>query len=147
MKGRKTEFDLNIVPIVDCLTILLTFMLASGAFISIGVLELGIASSSSAATTAGQKDGEPVHFRVEVYPDRSVVLQVSGQQRDYQKIEALDQKVSLTRLNSLLEGWKKRYNQVNSAMLLSHPEVDYKDVVQVLETIKRTHNEVALGSL
>jgi biopolymer transport protein ExbD len=37
--GKKSrEFDLNLAPIIDCLTVLITFLLASAAFLAIGQL-------------------------------------------------------------------------------------------------------------
>jgi biopolymer transport protein ExbD len=37
------DVELNLAPIIDCLTVLITFMLISASFLSIGILEASVA--------------------------------------------------------------------------------------------------------
>lgn len=43
------DVELNLAPIIDCLTVLITFMLISASFLSIGILEASVASPNSNA--------------------------------------------------------------------------------------------------
>ena len=45
------DFELNLAPIIDCFTVLITFLLAGSAWISVGFLEAGIAASGADVQT------------------------------------------------------------------------------------------------
>ena len=53
------EVDLNITPIIDCFTVLITFLLASASFLSIGFFETNTPGSAS-DPTQGEPDTEVV---------------------------------------------------------------------------------------
>jgi biopolymer transport protein ExbD len=44
--GSSGEVDLNLAPILDCLTVLVAFLLASASFLSLSALETGVAAAS-----------------------------------------------------------------------------------------------------
>jgi biopolymer transport protein ExbD len=46
-KGASQDFDLNLAPIIDCITVLIAFILISTSFISIGLLDAGIATETA----------------------------------------------------------------------------------------------------
>jgi biopolymer transport protein ExbD len=43
--GNSQDADINLAPIIDCFTVLIAFMLVSASFLSIGVLDAGIAAA------------------------------------------------------------------------------------------------------
>ena len=68
------DFDLNLAPIIDCMTVLITFMLASASFLSIGILDAGVAAAGATAVTdqasaAGEHRGRN-RKRVELHHPR-----------------------------------------------------------------------------
>ena len=38
-RGGSLDFELNLAPIIDCLVVLITFMLASASFLSISIFD------------------------------------------------------------------------------------------------------------
>ena len=53
--GVELDFDLNLAPIIDCFTVLITFLLISASYISINIIEASVASvevSSEPSTAA-----------------------------------------------------------------------------------------------
>src|SRR4051812_14599722 len=47
--GSGQDIDLNIAPIIDCFTVLITYLLVSASFLSLAVLEVGVAASGDMA--------------------------------------------------------------------------------------------------
>jgi biopolymer transport protein ExbD len=43
---QETDFELNITPIVDCFTVLITFLLMSASAIALGVYQVGLTSTA-----------------------------------------------------------------------------------------------------
>ena len=46
------DFDLNLAPIIDCFTVLITYLLVSASFISLNSLDVGIAATGDTAAAA-----------------------------------------------------------------------------------------------
>ena len=138
MSHRKSGmFELNIVPIIDCLTILVTFMLASGVFISIGLLDVGV--SASGAALAAVDGNPPIDIQVELRADKTFKLKVNGRENREQPIANLEQ------LSTELKAIRKRWDTVKAVTLISYKELAFQDVVKSMETIRKTHSEVMLG--
>jgi biopolymer transport protein ExbD len=71
------DFDLNLAPIIDCFTVLITYLLVSASFISLVVLDVGVAAVGPADS------GKPVaippyNLMVELDAKRTVTLKVTG---------------------------------------------------------------------
>jgi len=142
---QSTEFELNLAPIIDCLTVLITFLLASASFLSIGLLDAGVAAGGDSAK------GEPpaVQIRVELNKDQSYRIEVSGKMNQKITIPAKDSKWDRTRLESELGTLKKRWPEVSAATVAAasnaEDSIEYKDVVQTMDTARKTHPAVLLG--
>jgi biopolymer transport protein TolR len=139
---RKTEFDLNIVPIVDCLTILLTFMLASGAFFSLGVLEIGVAGPSSASA---EKKEFPIDLTLELNAGKSMTLAVSGKMRKRIPLAAFEGQWNFSKLTEELTKFAEEYPEVKSVNLLANQDLEYHEIVKAMEATKKSHPDVLLG--
>src|SRR4051794_30235096 len=106
--GGGQEFDLNLAPIIDCFTVLITFMLVSASFLSIGILDAGVAAPSSAAANPNDK---PPALLVQVNIDRDQImeLKVSGKLTRTVKLSAVEGKPDYGSLNRELASLKTKY--------------------------------------
>src|SRR5215210_1780969 len=73
--GNSQDVELNLASIIDCFTVLIAFMLASASFLSIGILDAGVAAAGT--TSAG---GEPpaVNITIELTKEQAFQFKVSG---------------------------------------------------------------------
>lgn len=130
-------FELNIVPIIDCLTILVTFMLASGVFVSIGLLDVGVSASGAALASV---DGDPpIDIQVELRPDKTFTLKVNGKEHREVSIPSVEA------LNAELKSVQVRWASVKAVTLIPNKQLPFQVVVKGMETIRKTHPEVMLG--
>ncbi len=139
---RKTEFDLNIVPIVDCLTILLTFMLASGAFFSLGVLEIGVAGPSS--STEEKKD-PTIELSLEMHASKGMTLAVTGKMRKRIPLPAVENQWNFPKLIEELGRFAVEFPEVKGVSLIANQDLEYQEIVKAMEATKRSHPDVLLG--
>src|ERR1051325_9357420 len=79
------DVDLNLAPIIDCFTVLITYLLVSASFISLSIFDVGISASGEAAP--GQ--APPV-------PPLSVILQLKVSKGIDLKVSGGPQNVNLT---------------------------------------------------
>src|SRR3954469_12585388 len=74
-KHQSQDFELNITSIIDTFTVLITFMLASASFLSIGIFDAGISAGGDAATATKPPS---VNVEVALGHDHSFVVKLSG---------------------------------------------------------------------
>src|SRR3954454_525427 len=83
------DFELNLASIIDCFTVLIAFMLASASFLSIGILDAGVA----AAGPQTKSDKPPsVNLTVELSQNQKFTLKLAGKSHAKTPIPGVDGK-------------------------------------------------------
>jgi len=142
--GGGQDFDINLAPIIDCFTVLITFMLVSASFLSIGIMDAGVAVPSSAQIANPDKPPS-VLVQVELKQGSAMELKVSGKVSRNLKLEARDGKADFPTLSRELASLKQQYPDTDSLVLSAQDEIEYKNVVQAMEEIRKTVPGVLLG--
>ncbi|MDR3607395.1 MAG: biopolymer transporter ExbD [Oligoflexia bacterium] len=145
------DFELNLAPIIDCLTVLITFMLASATFLSIGILDAGVAAGGSAAAT--EQAPPPVNLTIELGHDKNFVLKVTGKENRVIPIAQTTKGVPAgtaanydyeTLLQQLAQV-EAKWPTVKAITLSADNSVEYEDVVRAMDSIRKTIPVVLLG--
>lgn len=134
--GQSQDFDLNIAPIIDCFTVLITFLLVSAAFLSVGFFDAGI---SAAGATAKSEKPPSVTYTLEVQPGNVLKLGVTG--RETRNLTLKDSEELTTQLKSL----KAKYPDVASLTLSADNKVTYSEVILIMERVRKVLPNVLLG--
>ena len=139
-QNSSQEVELNITPIIDCFTVLITFMLASASFLSIGFLE--VSTPGSAASSS------------EIEPDTEVVIRLHAHQKAEIKIKGkknlqltldlnqAENKATLKHQLQLLEQEKVNLGQI---LLTADDEVDFNDINLIMGELNQQKYPVMLG--
>ena len=131
--GRSQDFDLNLAPIIDCFTVLITFMLASASFLAIGVFDSGAAADGSAANSS-----TPPSIRVdaELTPKKEIVLRVEGRAKFTKSLPAKDNDWNFAALVAEVSELKRSWPDTQGMILNADNEVQYGEVVRAMESLK-----------
>ncbi len=140
--GGSQDFELNLAPVIDCMTVLLTFMLASASFLSIGILDAGVAAS---AATASEQAPPPVNLSIEIGRDRELLLKVSGKMSKSLAIGHTSAGYDYESLNRELLAVQARFPETKAVTLSAANSVEYEDVVKTMDSIRKTMPVVLLG--
>lgn len=140
--GNSQDFELNLASIIDCFTVLIAFMLASAAFLSIGILDAGVAAAGAQAAP-----GTPpaVNVTVELGMAGKLSVKLSGKTTSNTTLEAAAGKADYESLSRSLASVHSKYADVNAVTLTADNNVEYKDVVKAMEQIRKTIPVVLLG--
>jgi biopolymer transport protein ExbD len=141
-KGGSQDFDLNLAPIIDCLTVLIAFMLASASFLAIGILDAGVSAAGDTATTATPP---PIAVEIQLSANHSMTIKVTGKANTTTPITATGTDYNYDFMNQNLAGLKAKWPEFNAVTLLADNTVEYKDVVKTMESLKKTMPAVLLG--
>ncbi|MFO1408441.1 MAG: biopolymer transporter ExbD [Steroidobacteraceae bacterium] len=127
-RGRN---DLNIVPMLDVMTILTFFLIFSAVFSKTSVLELDLPGPGARA------DSTPPALQLEVIVRRTgieVADRGTGVLAAVPLTERGNQDV--VRLSAVLAEIKGRYPTVDGATMLVDENVDYDTIVQVMDAVR-----------
>ena len=144
--GSSQDFDLNLAPIIDCFTVLITFLLISASFLSIGILDAGI--SAPGAQTATDPQGPAVDLTLKITADRKYRIKIEGAQGGSKAQEEglpgskpLDVAALSTRLQSL----HHQYPKVDVLTLAADETIEYRDIVVTLAAARKVFPAVLIG--
>lgn len=139
------DLDLNIAPVIDCLTVLITFLLVSASFISIGMISTGAASFSekAAATTDPRHD---VLLSVRMGAQGGWLLRLTGK-----KVETIsvppwaDGRRDFEGLVTALQKAREEYPELAEVAVSADPSIEYGEIVRAVETVRRQIPKVYVG--
>src|SRR5947208_300860 len=92
---REQDFELNIASVIDCFTVLITYLLVSASFISISALDIDVAGVGDAP----QSEPPPVSIAVQLEDNRSLTIKITGAEKNEWVVDAKDGNWDLDSLN------------------------------------------------
>lgn len=144
--GQSQDFDLNIAPIIDCFTVLITFLLVSAAFLSVGFFDAGL---SAAGATAKSDKPPSVTYTLEVQPGKTLKLGVTGRETRNSTFKSVTKdgaaEYDFDQLTDQLKKFKAKYPDVVSLTLSADNKVTYAEVISVMERARKVLPSVLLG--
>jgi biopolymer transport protein ExbD len=135
------DFDLNIASVIDCFTVLITYLLVSASFISISAMDIDVAGAGDAP----QSEPPPVSIAVQMESNHSLVIKVTGAMRNEWVVAPKDGTWDTDALGAKLADLKEKWPVVQSALLGADEALEYREVVKVVETAKKSHPSITLG--
>jgi biopolymer transport protein ExbD len=144
--GRGSEsqdFELNLASIIDCFTVLIAFMLASTAFLAIGIMDAGVAAAGSTSTNTTPP---AVNITVEIAKDHTLAIKVTGKVTETIPVAAAkDQAIDFNAMSTQLAALKTKWADVQAVTVLGENTVEYQDIVQTMDAARKTLPVVLLG--
>jgi biopolymer transport protein ExbD len=140
--GKDQDFELNLASIIDCFTVLITYLLVSASFISIGVFDVGI--SGPGAASADVKP-PPVTIGVSMDGELNLTFRVTGDENKTVVLPPKDGKWDLDGAVEQMKALHQRWPDVNTTLLSAEPAIEYKDLVRAIEALKKVIPFVYIG--
>ena len=142
--GRSQDFDINLAPIIDCFTVLITFMLISASFLAIGVFDASLAVDGAPAA-----DAKPPSIRIdlELTPKMDIQIRVTGKAKMEKTVAATGGDWDLKALAAEIGQLKAQWPDSRSVVLTAHDDVEYRHIVRIMESIKSQLPAILLGGL
>lgn len=137
------DFELNLAPIIDCFTVLVTFLLASSTFISIGLLDAGISAGAASATDS---EPPPIQITLSMQKNKSIVVRTEGKMKQTVSVQPVDGKFGLKQLGEHLTGLRKQFPTVTGLTVNPDDANLYNEVIEVMDEARKTQPAVLLGS-
>lgn len=139
----ETDFELNIASIVDCLTVLITYLLASATFLTLGMFAITVPTFSD--EVPDQMPPE-IQLTIQLNSNRKIQLSLDGKSREKFTVQGPSQNWDYSALAERLLEVQKRYPKLDNAVLSAEDSVDYQSMVKAVETIRKVFPRVAIST-
>lgn len=137
---RSQDFDINLAPIIDCFTVLITFMLASASFLAIGIFDSSVAAPGPASTNAAPPS---ISIEIVLNTTKEIEFKVTGKTKIDKKLTAQAGDFNTTQLIAELESMKKSFPDTHSITISAADDIEYLNIVRMMEVLK-SHIETTL---
>lgn len=121
--------ELNLVPMIDIFTVLVTFLLMTAVFSRITILQLDLPSSNSNSA------GTPPAFRLEVIV-RQAGFELTNGTKLIATLPKVDGAYDFKALTSLAVALKQEYPDASDASVLLERDVQYDYLIQAMDAIR-----------
>jgi len=122
--------ELNVVPMIDMMVILVFFLIFSAVFTRTNVLELNLPAANAAVPDL------PEGLDLEVIV-RKDTLEVADRKTGLLKsLQSTDKGYDLAGLSDYLQLVKSKYPDKQNAMILLEGDIAYDTLVQVMDTVR-----------
>jgi biopolymer transport protein ExbD len=122
--------EINLVSMIDMMTILVFFLLVHGGFIRLAVLQLNLPSASTAQTP------EPPKFELEITV-REAAIEIGDRSTGLlSRVEKTEEGYDLVQLTQYLSRLKEQFPDKDEATLLVEPTISYEVVVAVMDRVR-----------
>lgn len=131
-KGRNTNVDLNLVPFIDLMSVLITFLLISAVWTQVSMIQLGASFASPQNSSQTQYTPPPLEdlvLRLDVV-ESGYILKVGT---DAKPIPKIDNQYDASTLARELTKIKKIYPDKNGIKISISDDIVYEYVIQVMD--------------
>jgi biopolymer transport protein ExbD len=138
--SNSQDVDINITPIIDCFTVLITFLLASASFLSIGFLEASTPGSTSDVASA-EPNTEAV---IRLKKDHTADLNVKGKKNLTLHFD-LKSPTALPELEKQIDALVAEHLALNQVLVSAEDEVDYKELANLMGSLSNSKLPLVVG--
>lgn len=128
-KRHNEQVELDITTFLNLMVVLIPFLLITAVFSRITIQELNLPEAGGGPST----DKPVVTIEVIVRKDK---VQLSNGKQITATIEKQDGKYDLRTLSRHLLELKRQYSEKEDATILVEPDIEYEDVIHVMDAVK-----------
>jgi biopolymer transport protein ExbD len=146
--GGGQDFDLNLAPIIDCFTVLITYLLVTASFIALNAIEVGVSANGEAPAEASAPTDTPLNMEILLAADRNVSIKLIGGPENLDlsiPLAPAGTSWDLAGLSARVADIKQRYPALQDASVTAEPTVKYKDMVTIIESLKKVFPKIFLA--
>lgn len=137
------DFELNLASIIDCFTVLITYLLLSASFVSLGIFDVSVPVASLSSFPSQDKK---VTLTLILQAHGGLSLKVEGgKEKPHSFFPSQAGQPDYQSLLALLKKIHDEYPEVKEILLESEEMVLYADIIHALEKIRPLFPQIAIS--
>lgn len=143
--GGETEqdFELNLASIIDCFTVLITYLLISASFLTIGMFDVNVPSVGPASNSTAPTP--KITLSVKLKQNGQLTINVSGAAKQSLSLSSKDKNWDFDQLAAQVEEMKKKWPAMDTAMISADGLVEYAPLVKAIDQLRKHLPFVFIG--
>ena len=134
------EVELNITPIIDCFTVLITFLLASASFLSIGFFETGLPGNTQDAAAI-----EPnTEVSIRLSRNHEAEFKVKGIKNETIRFDIKNHD-SMKLLEQTLVNLKDPSIKIGQVLISADEQTEFKEITEIMGHLNALDFPVVIG--
>jgi biopolymer transport protein ExbD len=138
--SSENEVELNITPIIDCFTVLITFLLASASFISVGFF----AASTSGPGESSETQKPDIDAMIYIGKNGSIELKWNGKKNGSIRFNEWNETNS-KQITETLTKLKSEPLLINQIMVSASNDTEYGNLANILGAVDQSGLPVVVG--
>lgn len=138
-KGEAPPVEINVTPMLDMFSVLISFLLITAVFSSVGFQRIEVPFLSSAPPQSKQEvDKDPKKVVTLVISNEKAVLEIgmSNSSADVKKEDFTVDEMGLESLQAKLYTMRSEDNRFDMVTVMQEPETKYEILMGVLDTLR-----------
>lgn len=137
MSRKELNFELNILPILDILSVLICFLLLTAVWVQVGTLDTKQAIGDNTTQASGKN---PPSMWLTVEKDGRVTVSLRdlpGEKQLESVVPRTSEGVNWARLEAQLQSLKTKWPDLKTGIVQPNRETPYKDVIKLMDQLKQ----------
>lgn len=147
--GSGQDVELNLAPIIDCFTVLITYLLITASFINLAAMDVGVSATGSAAPSEQPMGPPPMVMTMQMSEGGKLVMNISGGKLTTDIVVSIEPlqngSWNLNELAGRLRQIQERWPDIKDVSISAEPAVKYKDIVTVINETQRALPKVFIS--
>lgn len=147
-EGSNQDIDLNLAPIIDCFTVLITYLLVTASFLTLTSVDVSVSATGTAAASAPSSEPPPMTMSIELKVGGEMEIQIRGGLENRKLsylVPAETGAWNMALLNSRLLQIQKKWPTLTDVNVTAEPTIIYKDIVSILHKIQSVMPKVYIS--
>jgi len=140
--SKSDNFEIDLMPVISILAVVISLLLTTGVWLSVGSFELSQALGSEAATADADK--KPTLW-IELAKQGSAQFEIKKGTRVVTRINSRSPVREIERIAEELKG---RNPDLKTALVLPAPNSRYQDLIRIMDVLKKNNiSDIGLAPL
>lgn len=147
---KELNFEINILPILDILSVLICFLLLTAVWTQIGTLDTKQALGDN--STAGDKN--PPSLWIAISPDGSMKFSLRDLKPEMNKVaresglRASSAGINWQAFSQMIQNFRTQLPDLKTVVITPEAQANYGDVIKVMDQLKRNElTDIGLSPL
>lgn len=133
---KDLDFEINILPILDILSVLICFLLLTAVWVQIGTLDTRQAIGDN--STAGKENPPSLWITVDTQGSIQLSMRDLPNKKTYEEnINSVGRKVNWSQLEAKLQSLKQQWPELKTGVVRPEAQASYGDVIQIMDKLKQ----------
>ena len=147
-ESSSQEVDLNLAPIIDCFTVLITYLLVTASFLTLAAVDVGVSATGTASAVDAGTPPMSMMLALKAGGDVSIAIQGGALSHEIDiNVKALQNSTQdVSELENRLHQLQAKWPQITDVSVTADPTILYKNIVEVIHKVQAIMPKVYISS-